>query len=369
MTSKKRRQRGSRTHGGGSHKNRRGAGNRGGRGRAGRDKHEFHSYEQREKKGFNRDNFQEDFAEVDVRTLDEEVKFFKMRDVKATSPFDLSIQEKDLKTDGGITTAPTSCIENIQFSPESSAPRLWQPEESDAVYADIRTFDNDAKGGTKLLNTGSVTNKVRVITDSCSKAAKYEIRSKGGNVIFTAKRRDEQSIVEEQISKKYLNHISEWDNAEDGRQLTEDLDELEFPLEFYQVDDLMRQVDSQEQANTAYDIMSKQSEAIDNPSELDAIGFMMARSMSNEYGFDNSIFTRVIDQYFDEFSLPKGITEHHRSRFSSPPSVERVLNIIDQIYDDYETGSFEDQEELRQNKIQKQVKTFLYSMDSYADWF
>ena len=32
MTSKKRRQRGSRTHGGGTHKNRRGAGHRGGRG-------------------------------------------------------------------------------------------------------------------------------------------------------------------------------------------------------------------------------------------------------------------------------------------------------------------------------------------------
>ena len=37
MTDKKRRQRGSRTHGGGSQKNRRGAGNRGGRGRAGRE--------------------------------------------------------------------------------------------------------------------------------------------------------------------------------------------------------------------------------------------------------------------------------------------------------------------------------------------
>ena len=54
MTSKKRRQRGSRTHGGGTHKNRRGAGHRGGRGRAGRDKHEKALYPPRGKYGFKR---------------------------------------------------------------------------------------------------------------------------------------------------------------------------------------------------------------------------------------------------------------------------------------------------------------------------
>ncbi len=54
MTSKKRRQRGSRTHGGGTHKNRRGAGHRGGRGRAGRTKHNMHGYEPIGKSGFTR---------------------------------------------------------------------------------------------------------------------------------------------------------------------------------------------------------------------------------------------------------------------------------------------------------------------------
>lgn len=54
MTSKKRRQRGSRTHGGGTHKNRRGAGHRGGRGRAGRSKHNMHGYEPIGKSGFTR---------------------------------------------------------------------------------------------------------------------------------------------------------------------------------------------------------------------------------------------------------------------------------------------------------------------------
>ena len=77
MTSKKRRQRGSRTHGGGSHKNRRGAGHRGGRGAAGRDKHEFHNHEPLGKSGFTRpEEVQEDVATVDVRELDENAPLY-----------------------------------------------------------------------------------------------------------------------------------------------------------------------------------------------------------------------------------------------------------------------------------------------------
>ncbi|ERG98428.1 MAG: ribosomal protein L15 [Haloquadratum sp. J07HQX50] len=72
MTSKKRRQRGTRTHGGGTHKNRRGAGHRGGRGRAGRDKHNSHNYEPIGKHGFTRPaETQETVAEVTVQELDE----------------------------------------------------------------------------------------------------------------------------------------------------------------------------------------------------------------------------------------------------------------------------------------------------------
>jgi large subunit ribosomal protein L15 len=74
MTSKKRRQRGSRTHGGGTHKNRRGAGHRGGRGRAGRSKHEMHNYPPIGKSGFKRpEKSQETVATVNVRELDEDI--------------------------------------------------------------------------------------------------------------------------------------------------------------------------------------------------------------------------------------------------------------------------------------------------------
>ena len=74
MTDKKRRQRGSRTHGGGTHKNRRGAGNRGGRGRAGRTKHEKHNYGPLGNHGFTRpEKVQQEVTEITLRELDEDI--------------------------------------------------------------------------------------------------------------------------------------------------------------------------------------------------------------------------------------------------------------------------------------------------------
>lgn len=74
MTDKKRRQRGSRTHGGGSGKNRRGAGHRGGRGNAGRSKHEMHGQEPLGKHGFTRPQAVLDtVATVNVAQLDQDV--------------------------------------------------------------------------------------------------------------------------------------------------------------------------------------------------------------------------------------------------------------------------------------------------------
>jgi large subunit ribosomal protein L15 len=78
MGSKKRRQRGSRTHSGGTHKNRRGAGHRGGRGAAGRDKHEFHNYEPLGKHGFTRpDSLIDSVEEISVQKLDEDAVLYE----------------------------------------------------------------------------------------------------------------------------------------------------------------------------------------------------------------------------------------------------------------------------------------------------
>jgi len=101
MTSKKRRQRGSRTHGGGSHKNRRGAGHRGGRGRAGRDKHEFHNYEPLGKSGFTRpEKLTEEVETIDVRELDEDAPLLAAEGVAEETGDGYRIDARDVVEDG-----------------------------------------------------------------------------------------------------------------------------------------------------------------------------------------------------------------------------------------------------------------------------
>jgi len=101
MTSKKRRQRGSRTHGGGTHKNRRGAGNRGGRGRAGRKKHEQHNYEDVGKSGFKRpEKTDEDVREVSVQKLDEDIALLVEDGVAEETDYGYRVDARDVAEDG-----------------------------------------------------------------------------------------------------------------------------------------------------------------------------------------------------------------------------------------------------------------------------
>ncbi|MFB6068479.1 MAG: uL15m family ribosomal protein [Halobacterium sp.] len=101
MTSKKRRQRGSRTHGGGSHKNRRGAGHRGGRGRAGRKKHEQHNYEDVGKSGFKRpEKTDRDVREVSLQKLDEDIALLAADGVAEETDFGYRVDARDVAEDG-----------------------------------------------------------------------------------------------------------------------------------------------------------------------------------------------------------------------------------------------------------------------------
>ena len=101
MTDKTRRQRGSRTHGGGSQKNRRGAGNRGGRGRAGRDKHEFHDYEPLGKSGFDRpQKVQQEVETVNVRELDEDAVLLAADGVAEDTGDGYRVDARDVVDDG-----------------------------------------------------------------------------------------------------------------------------------------------------------------------------------------------------------------------------------------------------------------------------
>ena len=101
MTDKKKRQRGSRTHGGGSHKNRRGAGHRGGRGRAGRDKHEFHNYEPLGKHGFKRpQDTEREVAEISIQKLDEDAVIYAAEGLAEETDGGYAIDARDVVEDG-----------------------------------------------------------------------------------------------------------------------------------------------------------------------------------------------------------------------------------------------------------------------------
>lgn len=145
MTDKKRRQRGSRTHGGGTHKNRRGAGHRGGRGAAGRDKHEFHRHDPLGKHGFDRpEEVTDTVAEVRVRELDEEIHALVEAGVAEETDGDgYRIDARDVAEDG---------------------------HEADAV---------------KLLGGGQVYTELHVVADGFTAGAVELVESAGGSVSLT----------------------------------------------------------------------------------------------------------------------------------------------------------------------------------------
>jgi large subunit ribosomal protein L15 len=159
MTSKKRRQRGSRTHGGGSHKNRRGAGHRGGRGRAGRDKHEFHNYEPLGKSGFKRpEKAKEDVAEIDVRTLDEDAVLYAAEDLAEETDGGYRIDARDVVEDG---------------------------HEVDVV---------------KVLGNGQVRNELEVVADDFSDSARDLLEDAGGSAELTERGEQRQAEMEADTS-------------------------------------------------------------------------------------------------------------------------------------------------------------------------
>jgi large subunit ribosomal protein L15 len=144
MTSKKRRQRGSRTHGGGTHKNRRGAGHRGGRGRAGRDKHEKALYPPRGKYGFKRpQKTQETVLTVNVRELDEDAVVIAAEGIADETDDGYRVDARDVVEDG---------------------------HEADVV---------------KVLGAGRVHNALEVVADAFSDTAREQLESAGGDAIFS----------------------------------------------------------------------------------------------------------------------------------------------------------------------------------------
>ncbi|MFC7043135.1 uL15m family ribosomal protein [Halonotius sp. GCM10025705] len=158
MGSKKRRQRGSRTHSGGSHKNRRGAGHRGGRGRAGRDKHEFHNYEPIGKHGFTRpDSLQDSVAEISVQKLDEDAALLAADGVAETDGDAYVIDARDV-ADAGHDVDVVKVLGDGQVRNELVVT-------ADAFSADAVALIEEAGGAAELTEAGQKAEDVNDDSD------------------------------------------------------------------------------------------------------------------------------------------------------------------------------------------------------------
>ncbi len=139
MTDKKRRQRGTRTHGGGSGKKRRGAGHRGGRGNAGRSKHEIHGQEPLGKHGFTRpDAVIKSVATVNVGQLDQDVP---------------DLLNRELATEG---------------------------DETVVIDARLALDVGDEVDRVKVLGGGQVHQALEIIADEFSSSAEEKLEAAGG---------------------------------------------------------------------------------------------------------------------------------------------------------------------------------------------
>jgi large subunit ribosomal protein L15 len=140
----KKRGRGSRTHGGGTQKNRRGAGNRGGRGDAGRKKHEAKGHPELGKTGFKRpQKVLEDIEVSNVGDIDREIESL---------------------VESGVA------------------------EETDDGYV----VDASALGIDKVLGSGQVRNPLTVHAEDFSDSAVEKLEEAGGEAVVTSEEETEQ---------------------------------------------------------------------------------------------------------------------------------------------------------------------------------
>ncbi|HET7324626.1 MAG TPA: uL15m family ribosomal protein [Halococcus sp.] len=174
MTSKKRRQRGSRTHSGGSHKNRRGAGHRGGRGRAGRDKHEFHNYEPLGKHGFSRpEKAKEEVLTIEVRELDEDAALLAADGLAEDTGDGYRLDARDVVEDG---------------------------HEADVV---------------KVLGGGQVRKSLDVTADAFSDSARELLADAGGEAALSERGAERLAALEDE-GETENEEVEEATNAETG---------------------------------------------------------------------------------------------------------------------------------------------------------
>lgn len=328
MTNKKKRQRGSRTHGGGSQKNRRGAGNRGGKGNAGRSKHEHHNHEPLGKEGFT----------PPPNNIDREV-------------VNLDEVEDMLYKSALSEDAPDGLYSSILNSSDSSETEFVNVNEGIEICIgdlphriDLAQIYEDADV-VKLLAGGSVNSPLEIRTDDCSDSAKIAIISEGGRVYLTRNNRVDKTKTEKTIARRY--NRSRDKTEPDVEQLKQYLQKVESEekLEFHQFDNVIQ--NSVADPEIAYEIMLKHAELIENPTGIDIINIIRSREFAKEYEFDTSYFDNIINTYFEDIDTSEKLKELIMDDLPDSLNVDMVLDGIDQIHTLFEDDIYDRQEEFK----------------------
>lgn len=275
MTSKKRRQRGSRTHGGGSHKNRRGAGNRGGRGDAGRDKHEFHNYDSLGKSGFSRppDAVEEDPEEVHLHDVDAHL-FYEVGTPGRLPETDVRIHAREL-------------VEGADS------------EDRVKVLGDGRT-DNGAPSQPGLSPDGgasSISIPVEIVADEFTEPAKQRIETGGGSVVVDSG--TDPAEIKASVGRHGIMLEKDQRTVDGAARLVGSGQELSNEV----VDQLVEYAQETREYDDVSEVLSQNYR---NKSKLEPIDVAKAYSFkirAEENQFDTPELDRILDDYFADVEL------------------------------------------------------------------
>ncbi|MDS0476823.1 50S ribosomal protein L15 [Natrinema sp. 1APR25-10V2] len=323
---KRRRQRGSRTHGGGSHKNRRGAGNRGGRGKAGRSNHEFHKQESRGKHGFNRpEKAKEEVISINIQELDEDIEIYRAEGLAK-------------ETEEGIWIDIREIVE-------------------DAYEADI----------VKLLGGGQLRHTINAVVDDFSQDAYSLIQEQGGNIYLSE--RSPLTMVKKRVRDRYKDS-NKGNNQEVEKRLERYAGKVEegTPLEFYEVEDVLKIGEEHTYPDKATDILKNHYRLIDDLSALDAVNLFQTRSFMEKYGIDHSELDAKIDGYFDPIDTSDERRKQLQKGVPSSLDIDDVLEGLDYIQEKHQK-MYGDDIETRERRIAVEERKYLFAVEDLVDWF
>lgn len=342
-TGKKNRYRGSRTHGGGTHKNRRGAGNRGGRGGAGRSKHEMQNHPPLGKHGFTPPaGTQATVETVNIQRLDEDTAILAADGLAEQKNGYHHIDVRDVAEDG---------------------------YEVDQV---------------KVLGNGQVRQKLHVVADRFSVPAKVRLENAGGDAELS-----DRGYLHEKLSDVFeiYDGYNEVDNikASDIRIESMNDNDQEYvrrraaevsqglPLKRSQVTHLLGLGDASEDPGLLYDISVKGYQNKENLLYEDVIELYQMNSYAKNYGFDTDPVEELLGIFFADMDTSEDTLKNLGRGIEGTVSAEDAkegLTYLEDGWDNLKQIAAEKEQDLPDKRLQQKKKTYLLgirnSFERYA---